>query len=99
MIEHTYRVGLDGRTETSVLSAVRAIRKHCLECVGWSSDEVKRCTARLCALYPFRFGYDPGRRAAMTNAQRERRAEMARQRFHGERQGNVVTEGRNVIED
>ena len=83
MIEHTYRVGLDGRTETSMLSPIKAIRKHCLECVGFSAPEVKNCTSPLCALFPFRFGYDPGRRESMTDAQRERRAEMARQNLHG----------------
>ena len=85
MIEHTYRVGLDGRTETSVLSPIKAIRKHCRECVGFSAEEVKNCTSPLCALYPFRFGYDPGRRESMTEERREQLAEIARQRFHVER--------------
>ena len=31
-----------------------AIRVFCLECVGWSEDEVRRCTAPACPLYEFR---------------------------------------------
>ena len=31
-----------------------AIRAFCLECVCWSADEVRRCTAPACPLYEFR---------------------------------------------
>lgn len=31
-----------------------AIRAHCLECVYWSADEVRRCTAPACPLFEFR---------------------------------------------
>ena len=31
-----------------------AIRAHCLECVYWSADEVRRCTDPACPLYEFR---------------------------------------------
>jgi len=31
-----------------------AIRAQCLECCGWSADEVRRCTAPACPLYEFR---------------------------------------------
>jgi len=31
-----------------------AVRAFCLECVGWSEDEVRRCTAPACPLYEFR---------------------------------------------
>ena len=33
-----------------------AIRNHCLECVGYSENEVKYCTSRQCWLFPLRFG-------------------------------------------
>lgn len=33
-----------------------AIRAHCLECMGYQSGEVPRCTAPGCALYPYREG-------------------------------------------
>ena len=31
-----------------------AIRAFCLECVGYQSAEVNRCTAPACPLYPYR---------------------------------------------
>ena len=31
-----------------------AIRAFCLECVGYESAEVNRCTAPACPLYPYR---------------------------------------------
>ena len=31
-----------------------AIRAHCLECVYWSIEEVRRCTDPACPLYEFR---------------------------------------------
>ena len=33
-----------------------AVRAFCLECVGYESAEVNRCTAPACALYPYREG-------------------------------------------
>lgn len=34
--------------------AKAAIRCHCLMCVGWEPNEVERCTATGCPLYPLR---------------------------------------------
>lgn len=45
----------------TITNPVKAIRAFCLECVGGSSYEVKDCTAKDCALYPFRFGKNPYR--------------------------------------
>ena len=33
-----------------------AMRAFCLECVGYESAEVNRCTAPACPLYPYREG-------------------------------------------
>ncbi len=49
---------IDAGKRTSPLKAIRA---YCLECVGWSSDEVKNCTCNnqketRCFLYKYRFG-------------------------------------------
>ena len=40
------------------LSPARAIREKCLECVGWETAEVRRCTATpdKCRLWPYRMG-------------------------------------------
>jgi hypothetical protein len=64
---------------------VKAIRQFCLECSGDSSAEVKCCTSRNCALYPFRLGKNPYRaKREMTDEQKEaakvRLAEVRKQR-------------------
>ena len=59
MIKHTIR-SKEGGTKTVILSALKAIRLHCLECTGWSAYEVKKCTNPLCPLSPFRLGKVPG---------------------------------------
>ena len=41
---------------------LKAIRAHCLECVGGSVVEVELCTAPACQLYPFRSGRNPFRK-------------------------------------
>ena len=63
---------------------LKAIRAHCLECVGGSSDEVKLCTAPKCWLYPYRFGKNPFR-APPSEKQREsaRRLSQKRQNNDG----------------
>ncbi len=33
-----------------------AIRTFCMSCMGWSPNEVDRCTAPGCPLYKWRFG-------------------------------------------
>ena len=44
------------RLPDEISTARAAIRNHCLECVGYESAEVARCTAPACWLYPYRFG-------------------------------------------
>jgi len=43
-----YRRAWQGRSRKA------AIRAFCLECVGWSPSEVRRCTAPACPLFEFR---------------------------------------------
>jgi hypothetical protein len=63
-------------------SPVKAIRAHCIDCSGGSSNEVEKCVMTDCPLYPFRFGVNPfnsrtGKKKELTD---EQRAEM-RERF------------------
>ena len=44
------------KTKPKILSPLKAIRKHCLECVGGYRKEVKICTDTGCNLWPYRFG-------------------------------------------
>ena len=42
-----------------------AIRRKCLDCVVWQPAEVAKCEMRDCALWPYRFGGDPWRKATV----------------------------------
>ena len=44
------------------LPPLKAIRKHCLECVGKCREEVRTCTGTDCWLWPYRFGTNPFRK-------------------------------------
>lgn len=44
---------------TGIPTPLRAIRHHCLDCVGQSSHEVDLCPARRCPVHPLRFGKRP----------------------------------------
>ena len=48
-----------------------AIRAKCIDCMGGSPAEVRRCGDAKCALWPFRMGTDPWReKREMTDEQR-----------------------------
>lgn len=53
MIKHEVRTD-NGGTAVVELSARKAIMVFCKECVGFNPDEVRRCTDKLCPLFPFR---------------------------------------------
>ncbi len=42
--------------ETVTLTPMRAIRKNCYECVGWSYSEVAKCQIDTCCFYSYRLG-------------------------------------------
>jgi hypothetical protein len=66
MIKHTIRSKEDGTRKVS-LTPLRAIRFHCLECIGWKPSEVKNCTSILCPLYPYRSGSNSERKGIGKN--------------------------------
>ena len=37
----------------------KAIHKHCLDCSGGSTNNLKNCPCTDCALFPYRFGDQP----------------------------------------
>ncbi len=51
---HEIRTGRKKETRTLELTARRAIIEFCKECVGYNAHEVRDCSDKLCALYPFR---------------------------------------------
>lgn len=44
------------------MTPCKAIRAKCLDCCCGSAYEVKMCTAKECALHPFRDGHNPNRK-------------------------------------
>lgn len=62
-------------SEKIITNPVKAIRAKCLDCSCGSSDEVKACPIKDCALYPFRFGKNPYR--AKPEYSEEQKARMA----------------------
>jgi len=47
-----------------MLSPLKAIRKHCIECHGNQRDMVPDCPDLECHLYPYRMGKNPTLQAA-----------------------------------
>lgn len=69
-------------------SPLKAIRAHCLECVGGSYREVKLCPCTKCELYPFRFGKNPFRKVSMSDEQKAAIAERLKNaRFNNAENG------------
>jgi hypothetical protein len=55
-----------------LLSPLRTIRQHCLEC-GGTSNEVRLCPCINCRLYPYRLGCDPRRaKKVLSGEEREK---------------------------
>lgn len=52
-IRHTIRTKNSDAKEVT-LTFKSAIRAFCAECCGWVETETRRCTAKLCPLWPFR---------------------------------------------
>ena len=67
-------------------SPVKAIRKMCIECMGGQESEghIKRisdCGSPDCSLYDFRLGKNPFHTQNLSEEERKRRADIARERF------------------
>jgi len=75
---------------------VKAIREHCIECMGGQESEghVKRiseCCSQDCALFEFRFGKNPYHTQNLTDVQRKERAERFKTALtHDKRTENVA---------
>lgn len=41
------------------LTARKALQHNCYECMGWQKNEIRKCTDRLCACWPFRTNDTP----------------------------------------
>jgi len=58
-------------------SPMKAIRTHCVECMGGSTHGPKECSNPECSLYPFRLGSNPFRKKRELT---EEQIEAARER-------------------
>jgi len=54
-VEHTY-ITSDGSKTDNNFTRGKAIRQKCLDCTCWQLAEIRLCTAKTCALFPFRMG-------------------------------------------
>jgi len=73
-------------------SALKAIKRKCLDCSGGSKSEVRNCAFKDCALLPFRQGKNPNR--TYSPDERARRAEhLAKLKIAGAMTENPVSIG------
>ena len=61
------------------MSVIAALRARCLDCMGGSADEVRKCVAMTCPSWPFRMGKNPWR-APPSEARREAARTLAANR-------------------
>jgi hypothetical protein len=66
-IKHTVRKDVNGGTKEVFLTPVKAIKNHCVECMGFNRHEVKSCTSSLCPLFPYRTGHNISRQGIGQN--------------------------------
>jgi len=66
-------------------TALKAIKRYCLDCSGGSKSEVRNCKHFTCSFHPFRLGKNPNRR--MSPAQGMIRAALLRANVERSRRG------------
>ena len=54
-VNHLIHDGNGGSREVTT-TPIKAIRLFCLECMCYQPSEIRKCTAPLCPLYPYRMG-------------------------------------------
>ncbi len=67
MIKHEIRLK-NGGIKVVSLTPLKAIRFQCIEFMGFSAFEVKKCTSPLCSLFSYRLGTNPERKGNGNNA-------------------------------
>ena len=58
------------------MNPIRAIREKCLDCSCQQPVEVKECTVKACALWPFRMGKNPYRAKRVMSPEAVARAKV-----------------------
>ncbi|UCE55766.1 MAG: hypothetical protein JSV31_10030 [Desulfobacterales bacterium] len=73
-VKHTF-ISKNGM-KTKKLTGMSAIREKCLECSGWSYNEIENCPCQDCSLWPFRFGRYPKKTVAGSEFSEEKYEEI-----------------------
>ena len=76
---------------------VKAIKQKCLDCSGWSRQEVELCPLTECALYPFRLGKNPFRTRTTRTLTDEQR-EALRERLKKARANSPIFKNRTATD-
>ena len=71
----------------ALCSPLKAIRKKCIECCGFSPDEAAKCTCYTCALWDFRFGSNPYKQGRVLT---EEEKEAVRERLAKAREARIA---------
>jgi len=58
-IKHEIRKDGNRKFKVVKLTPIKAIRYHCIECVGFQKAMIPGCLSKHCPLYPFRLGRNP----------------------------------------
>ena len=67
------------KKDADISSPQKAIQVFCFECCGGTKQYVKECTAKDCALYPYRMGKNPYRKSReYSDEEKEQLKEKAR---------------------
>jgi len=77
-MKHEIRTA-DGKTEAVDLTALKAIRRFCAECMGFQSTLIRGCADTLCCLYPYRMGRNPARAGLGGDIVKARRGKVKKQ--------------------
>ena len=51
------------KKDADISTPMKAIQVFCFECCGGMKQDIKECTAKDCALYPYRMGKNPYRKS------------------------------------
>lgn len=62
----TQKIRTKNGFETITMTPMKAIRKNCLECVGWMYSEVAKCEIETCCFYQYRLGRKPDQKGSRT---------------------------------
>ena len=73
------------KKDADISNPLKAIQVFCFECCGGEKQDVKECTAKACALYPYRLGKNPYRKSReYTEEEKEKLKERAKKASAGE---------------